>query len=495
MYDPKLHLFVDDHGMLSSKNVERIMERPKKHGEPVVRQDRPWESPWVMAWGSVFKNPETAKLQMWYESMGHDNTPYVIRTCYAESSDGIRWNKPDLGCYSYNGMESTNIVLAASGTHKGTKPGSESSWNHANIKHLNKGPALHEHVSHYDGTNVVYDWNEPDPGKRYKWIGCMWRSDETNGRHNHNLLTSPDGHHWNMIPEKLQVKVNDGTKVHWDPVRKKWMLTFLTSKVLDTGENVRSLALAESDDLRNWSKMDPPFELDEADGYGRILQGHFLMPFAYGDQYIGFASMIHTKEGWCQSYLTSSRDGRKYERLLRRDPFLATGSGEDFDADSAEIAVGEPILIGDYLYIYYCGRARRYWAGAACTGAIGLLTIKRDRFAGLANGGWFNRNCNNNVSNDGEIITMPVEVTGPKLYINAKTRSVDPWGAVRTELLDENMNPIPGYTLEESVPYRGDEIRGLMRWNNGSSVEKLLRQKVSVRFSLNMATIYAYIFE
>ena len=501
MYDPRLHLFVDDHGLVKCENLGRVVGRPKKHPTPVVRQDRPWESPLVCAWGSAVHNPETGRFQMWYCTIGHREKFGMIRVCYAESGDGVDWHKPGLGLYAYGGHNSTNIVLTGTGLHEDTPEGRQM-WEESGARFLGEGPDLLEFVTHLDGPNIVWDQTEPEPGKRYKHVGCMWRR-EDNGSWSHNLMTSPDGIRWDMPPVKVLEGINDGTKVQWDPIRKIWILTWLSCSVLDTGEVVRYLELAESDDLRNWTMAGKPFELDEADGFGRVMQGHFLMPFAYGDQYVGVANMIHTREGWCQGFLVSSRDGRNWERPLRRDPFVCVGSEEDFDADSAEAAISAPFIVGDQMYIYYCGRSKRHW-GMGAVGAIGLLRLKRDRFAGLANGGWFNRGCDNRKSVGGEIVTKPVEVTGPTLYVNARTRGGEgppgpgpdgrcP-GAVRTEIQDERREAIPGYTLADSVPFRGDEVRGPMRWKSRNDVAELQGRKVHVRFCIDMATVYAYIF-
>jgi hypothetical protein len=37
--------------------------------------------------------------------------------CYAESKDGIEWNRPALNLFSYNGIRDTNIVLIGNGGH------------------------------------------------------------------------------------------------------------------------------------------------------------------------------------------------------------------------------------------------------------------------------------------------------------------------------------------------------------------------------------------
>jgi hypothetical protein len=493
LYDPDLHLLVDDHDVLYRENLERIVGRPKKYPVPVVKQDRPWESPWVYAWGSVLRHPETDRLQMWYETAGYGNDTALIRTCYAESTDGIHWEKPTLGRYALYGYEDTNIV-AMCHARQTDEPRGVQVWAESGACFLGEGPQIHDFASHYDGTNVVRDEQEPDPQKRYKFIGCMWRRDG-NGRHSHNVMTSPDGIHWTMPPEKVLEGINDGTTVEWDPIRRKWMLGWLSSKVLDTGENVRFSELAESDDFRNWTLVGKPFDLDAEDGFGRIQQGHFFHPFVYGNQYLALYSAIHSKEGWVQTYLVSSRDGRHWERLLRRDPFIPIGGEGDFDEDSVDTAINSPLLMGDEMFIYYSGRARRLYAPGAASGAIGLVQLKRDRFAGLCNGGWFNRDCNNNVSAGGSLLTKPVTVAGPTLYVNARSMEVSPtWGILRAELLDEAQQPIPGYTLEECLPVRGDGVRLPVRWKEHADVSALQSRQVHIRFQINKTTLYAYTF-
>ena len=42
-HDPHLHLMVDDHEIAEQKHVKRIMNRMKKHPQPVLVADRPWE--------------------------------------------------------------------------------------------------------------------------------------------------------------------------------------------------------------------------------------------------------------------------------------------------------------------------------------------------------------------------------------------------------------------------------------------------------------------
>src|ERR1043165_3346364 len=56
--DPNLHLFVDDYEIQSSTNLLRVLNKPKKHPEPVLLADQPWEGDRAQAWGSVIQEPD-----------------------------------------------------------------------------------------------------------------------------------------------------------------------------------------------------------------------------------------------------------------------------------------------------------------------------------------------------------------------------------------------------------------------------------------------------
>ncbi|MYD95689.1 MAG: hypothetical protein F4Y02_18845, partial [Chloroflexi bacterium] len=65
MYDPHLHLLVDDHEVLYRSGLTRFVEQPQRVSlEPVLTADVPWEHDHVSLWGSVVHNGD--EFQMWY---------------------------------------------------------------------------------------------------------------------------------------------------------------------------------------------------------------------------------------------------------------------------------------------------------------------------------------------------------------------------------------------------------------------------------------------
>src|SRR5688572_22820427 len=98
--DSRHQLFLDDHLIVSMTGVKRTVEQAQKFsGNPVL-----WpatnEPPMATVYGSVIRDGE--KFKMWYKSgMG---------VGYAESADGIQWNKPSLELALIDG-ERSNILF------------------------------------------------------------------------------------------------------------------------------------------------------------------------------------------------------------------------------------------------------------------------------------------------------------------------------------------------------------------------------------------------
>ena len=60
-------------------------------------------------YGTVLRRRE--RFQMWYvcwSRLSH------CRACYAESSDGVHWEKPKLGLHEFDGSKANNIIIQSS---------------------------------------------------------------------------------------------------------------------------------------------------------------------------------------------------------------------------------------------------------------------------------------------------------------------------------------------------------------------------------------------
>src|SRR5260221_3537620 len=85
------YLFLDA-ALLESTDHAAIEVNPPQRRETVIRTDRPWEQLMISFFLTVRQEGDT--LRMWYICRDKANQANVA---YAESRDGVRWTKPDLG--------------------------------------------------------------------------------------------------------------------------------------------------------------------------------------------------------------------------------------------------------------------------------------------------------------------------------------------------------------------------------------------------------------
>jgi len=86
----------------------------------------------------------------------------------------------------------------------------------------------------------------------------------------------------------------------------------------------------------------------------------------------------------------------------------------------------------------------------------------------------------------GHLTTPLLDCEGKELVLNGLTLD---GGEITVELLDEERNPIAGFSMTDGVPLRGDVKRHTFRWQSGEST---LAKKAHLRFRLKRARLYGY---
>ncbi|WP_353719963.1 hypothetical protein [Dyadobacter sp. 676] len=101
-------IFADRYLIGEMKGARFVMHAPRDEG-PVMRFDQPWESD-APAYITILKDGDTYRA---YYRGGHIRAggKKEDNTCYAESKDGINWQKPSLGLVEANGSKANNIIL------------------------------------------------------------------------------------------------------------------------------------------------------------------------------------------------------------------------------------------------------------------------------------------------------------------------------------------------------------------------------------------------
>ena len=91
--------------LAQTENVWRSVHHPARHeANPVLIPDRPWEGYLVLQPGTVIWDEEDGCFKMWYNAQPSRDRPDAEKNlCYATSSDGANWDKPELGLEEFDG--------------------------------------------------------------------------------------------------------------------------------------------------------------------------------------------------------------------------------------------------------------------------------------------------------------------------------------------------------------------------------------------------------
>jgi hypothetical protein len=210
-------LFVDTFLIEQLHNASLQMHHPQNEGS-VFKFDKPWEGNFS-AYCTILKDGDLYRA--YYRGIreaGNDEKDAEV-TCYAESVDGINWNKPDLGIYEINGTKKNNVILA----------------------HL--APVTHN-FSPFIDTN-------PDvkPEKKYKALGGTQKSGLI-------AFVSADGIHWEKIQEEpvfTEGLFDSQNVAFWSEPEQKYICYFR----IWTGDGYkgfRSVGRTTSKDFINWTE-------------------------------------------------------------------------------------------------------------------------------------------------------------------------------------------------------------------------------------------------
>lgn len=455
-------LFIDDWLIESSTGLTRTFHTAVKHeANPLLKPERPWEIPAVLLSGSVIYDPaRTAdRFRIWYLCYTPQHTPDFKgvkkkdgNIAYAVSSDGLHWHRPSLGLHEFNGSRDNNIVIT--------------------------GP--------YGFPGVIFDPRDPDPQRRYKAHARTSKG--------HTAYFSPDGIHWSE-PRVMDLDGYDRSSVHWDPIRKNWFASTKSwFRVEPNAAPWRGRGYQPSNDFLHFHGKSKFLAATTPESEELV---YALEPFYYESLFLGiWARYRHEPDGLLDPQLALSRNGFHWQRptpqsLIPLSPLPANfirektpGSpetgvdvlapGVPWDYGNTNINILGPLRVNDELWLYYSGRTSDHRTSPQ-TGAIGLAKLRLDGFASLGS------------TDQGTIITRPLHLAPGTLHLNADADN----GELRAEFLDEQSQPIPGYTAAECTPLTTDNLRHELRWNNSPDLYPLQGKTVRLRVTLRNADLYA----
>jgi len=477
-------LLVDDHVFAEKKNLRRVLGKVTKAngGRPIVVADKPWESGrWGLFgfYGTVLHDGE--KFRMWYN-------PWRFAVAYAESTDGLNWEKPELGLYDFS-LERANKETQFD-HNSGFYPREDADSGY-------RGKANNIIGVFGDGFTCYLDPHESDPAHRYK--ACYGHPRKICAC----LAHSSDGIHWTPYNrgEPVTGRASDSyNQIIWDERAKTYRL--FTRKDFGQGDiEVRGTRSMVNPDI----KADPiawktvrswKFDREGPDEYTRrqiysmtdwIYEGvHFALMQVYEwpdnppRRRTGGDPFKRHERDITNFYIATSRDGDSWDLswVYAGKPLIPRGPDGSFDKDT--VFPGSNIITRqDRHWIYYTGFRERHWQfGVPQKSAIGLATLPLDRFVGIRAD-----------KEMGIATTRPFKLFGRTLTLNVAASE----GDISVEVLDQKGVPINGFSEKNCRALENvDSLRAPVNWTGLRGLAGLEGQTIRLRFRLRNAALFAF---
>lgn len=433
-------LFLDYRQIESIQGFVRRLEPPRKHStEPLMSSKQTWGRDGMTTYGSVIRRPGDGLFQFWYTTWSPDGK---LVLAYAESSDGIEWNRPELDVVKSKDR-GTNIVF-------------------------DKDP---------HGSAVIYDDADPRPGWKYK----MLTGAAPSGRI--SVFRSADGLHWRTAAENPVVGSNPDCPISFCRMPDGRFVAFHRPGFAD-----RRVGRTESWNFRNFSEAVVVMEPDQCDPPNTQLYG--MGSAVYGAYMIGTLWVYHTDvgemgfykmTGYQQPEFTHSRGSYCWHRTEQGTAWIQVEKDpKRFDSGQVQ-PVSAPIFLDDEIRFYYTGQRGRHgskdtWKGKGPRAGVGFASCKPDRFVGVT------------AKADGQILTRPFWIDAPRLCANAR---IARGGSLRAEVLDIEGKVIPGFAMKDSIPSTGDSTAIELAWKGATGLTPLLNREIRLRVQCRNATIYS----
>jgi len=501
----------DEYLVDTMRNVTMTMNEARVTGERLLVNDRPWEGTarvdnrqFVLKDGDIFR--------MYYSALVRDpqssQVPFSRVLCYAESSDGIHWDKPNLGLWEWEGSRDNNIILP--------NDDFEYVFPAATCPAVFIDPVAKSPDEKYKMFLHIYPWKGGDYGDLKPLRKAQYP------------FCSPDGIRWKLMnPRRVNGRAADTQfSVFWDQ-RVGQYVSYTRVKP------PRMVGRAVSDDFLHWRGETTVMAADEADlaslpplsdkldlRFGGLdFYGGNVTKYSEADNvYISLLQVhSHWKVGVDHTYqiasqeapgqeqavsenmaasrkpqqlpatldvqLATSRDGVHWNRAPGRKPFIRLGPQGSFWSKQIW-SEGNAIRVGDELWMYFTGLDvphNSLQSVLPSNGAKSRAVLRLDGF----------------ISADvdyhgGEMTTRPLIFSGSKLQLNLATGA---GGFVKVEIQDEDGKPITGFALsDEADEISGNYIRVFATWNGETDVSSLAGQPIRLRFVMRDSKLYSFQF-
>ncbi len=414
-----------------SGDVHQQLQQPTPR-EVVLVTDQPWEGNTCLYY-TIFKDDD--RYRMYYRgshSLKVGGGPaHPEFTCYAESTDGIHWTRPDLGIVEFQGSKQNNIILEGFGTH----------------------------------CFVAFKDTNPDcpPESKYKGIsrGKISRG-KSGGKDGLYVFESADAIHWTLMEDHAvitQGAFDSQNLAFWDSFNKRYVdyhRTFTKGK--------RTIVTCHSTDYVNWSD---PVPLTYPGSPVQQLYTNAIRLYPRADHIrIGFPTRYIPNEGSrVEPLFMSSRDGVRFNRWA--EPVIPGTAPEDRMGNRSNFMANGLVSLPDNDREWSVYASEAYYEGP--DSRLRRFTYRVDGLVSVRAG-----------EEGGDLLTKPLTLSGMPLNLNFKTGE---GGQIRVRLESPS-----GEMLAESAWLTGDEIAHPVQWPVGTDLQG---RTVRLRFSMKNADLYS----
>jgi hypothetical protein len=437
----RCELFVDRYLIEQTQGAVELRLQEPVPQEVVLVHDKPWEGN-SCGYHTIFQDGPIYRMYYrgWNHNMSTEKQTHPAVVCYAESRDGIHWERPVLDLVEFQGSKQNNIIWAGTGTH-----------NFVPFKDTNP---------------------QCPPEARYKAVA---RGEDAYAQ---TLLAfqSGDGLHWQLLAEKpilTQGAFDSQNLAFWDTVRQEYRCYFR-----DFREGRRDIKVSTSQDFLHWT---PPEWLRFPDAPKEHLYTNAVLPYYRAPHLlVGFPTRyLPQRDSLVEGLFMSSRDGLTFHRWA--EAFIRPGLNPDkwhnrsnyvwwglVQTQSALPGGGKELSLYTNEGYYFEGKAartRRY----TCR-LDGFVSLHAS-FAG------------------GEILTKPLVFEGDRLLVNFSTSAA---GSLQVQIETLDGRPATGFAFSDCPEIYGDEVERLVTWKQGSDVSTLAGKPTRLRLALRDADLYAF---
>ena len=484
----KLELFVDDYLIDRLAGATRVMKNPSPQNV-VMEFDKPWEGN-CCSYVSVIKDGDTYRMYYRAAQVDYTHGDMTMRhkaAAYAESKDGINWERPTLGIVEFGGSKDNNLIWDGVGAT-------------TFAVFLDSNPAC-----------------EPDArfkafGAGKSMIGGSKRQDLTEVKGLH-VLKSADGVHWSMMadgPVITDGAFDSQNLAFWDSIRgeyREYHRDFRPGRDTRGNKTGRDIKTSTSNDFMKWPE---PEWLNYSPGRVSELYTNQVIPYYRAPHiFLGFPTR-YVDRGWNESskalpqleyrqvrassneregtamtdgMFMSSRDGLNFNiwpESFIRPGLRDTGGwfyGDNYQAwglvETKSHIEGAPDEISIYLteameQMDLIERLRRY-------------TLRVDGFVSVNAG-----------LSGGEMVTHPLVFEGGRLVLNFSSSIA---GDIRVEMQDPHGYSLEGYSIDDCDELYGDDLERTVSWNGNSDVGSIAGQQVRLRIVIRDADLYSIQFK